>query len=293
MDQQLLKTFLEVADTGSFGTAAGRLFVTASAVSLRVQRLEDQLSRPLFERGRGGVTLTPAGREFRSFAVLILRNWDQARSRLNAAADAPSELALAAEAALWPGLGDRWLHHLRAALPDRPLRAERAERDTAADLILSGAVQLVLASDALTRPGLASAPLMEDVLILCSPWPDATVATVAPRYALVDWSPDFRAAHDAALPALAAPSLTLAPGTVPLPLSHDWPLAAYLPARLAAGALAAGQMFAVPEAPRFTLTRWLVWRGDLEPGLQAVALRTLRQAVSEAEAVRAADGKAP
>ena len=84
MDQQLLKTFLEVAATGSFGAAAGRLFVTQSAVSLRVQRLEDQLGRPLFERTKGGVSLTPAGREFRGFATTILRNWEHAAAGVGA-----------------------------------------------------------------------------------------------------------------------------------------------------------------------------------------------------------------
>ncbi|HBR38874.1 MAG TPA: LysR family transcriptional regulator, partial [Sulfitobacter pontiacus] len=38
MDITLIKTFIEVANTGSFVAASERLFVTQSAVSLRVQR---------------------------------------------------------------------------------------------------------------------------------------------------------------------------------------------------------------------------------------------------------------
>ena len=41
MDIQLIRTFLEVAATGSFVNASERLYVTQSAVSLRIQRLEE------------------------------------------------------------------------------------------------------------------------------------------------------------------------------------------------------------------------------------------------------------
>ena len=64
MDIALIRTFLEVAATGSFVNAADRLYVTQSAVSLRVQRLEDALGRPLFTRSKAGAELTSAGREF-------------------------------------------------------------------------------------------------------------------------------------------------------------------------------------------------------------------------------------
>ena len=61
MDITLIRTFLEVAATGSFVNASERLFVTQSAVSLRVQRLEDSLGKPLFVRSKAGAELTAAG----------------------------------------------------------------------------------------------------------------------------------------------------------------------------------------------------------------------------------------
>ena len=57
MDITLLKTFLEVAASGSFVSSADRLFVTQSAVSLRIQRLEDTLGKPLFTRSKAGAEL--------------------------------------------------------------------------------------------------------------------------------------------------------------------------------------------------------------------------------------------
>ena len=62
MDLALIKTFIEVSETGSFVAASERLFVTQSAVSLRVQRLEELLGHPLFLRSKSGVELTHSGR---------------------------------------------------------------------------------------------------------------------------------------------------------------------------------------------------------------------------------------
>jgi DNA-binding transcriptional LysR family regulator len=52
MDITLIKTFLEVANSGSFVAASERMFVTRSAVSLRVQRLEGSLRHALFTRSK-------------------------------------------------------------------------------------------------------------------------------------------------------------------------------------------------------------------------------------------------
>lgn len=73
MDITLINTFLEVASTGSFVSAPDRLFVTQSAVSLRVQRLEESLGRPWFTRSKAGAELTPAGKELESYAISMIK----------------------------------------------------------------------------------------------------------------------------------------------------------------------------------------------------------------------------
>lgn len=55
--------FEAVARTGSFTLAAGELFITQSAVSKQVKKLEDNLGFPLFARKHRGVVLTEPGRE--------------------------------------------------------------------------------------------------------------------------------------------------------------------------------------------------------------------------------------
>ena len=275
MDLQLLKTFLEVADTGSFGAAAGRLFVTQSAVSLRVHRLEDQLGRPLFERGKAGVTLTPAGREFRGFATMILRNWEQARQRVSALDSTATSLMIGAESTLWPRFGFRWLDRLRQSQPELVIKAVLAGPEGLVQMALSGEVQVLLTHSALDRPGLHSERLIEEQLVMVSPWPDATVESVAKAYALVDWGPDFLRFHEMALPSLFNPHLTLSDGAMAAWYLRSRPCAAYIPTRLAHASLETGQLHLVQDAPGFTLASWAVWREDTDEHLRAVAQKAL------------------
>lgn len=62
LDSDLLRTFVFIAEEGSFTRAGRRVGRTQSAVSMQLQRLESQLGHTLVSRGRGGaVHLTPHG----------------------------------------------------------------------------------------------------------------------------------------------------------------------------------------------------------------------------------------
>lgn len=59
-----LRAFEAVARLGSVKAAADHLCVTASALSRRIQALEQELGQPLFNRDPRGLTLTESGRVF-------------------------------------------------------------------------------------------------------------------------------------------------------------------------------------------------------------------------------------
>ena len=59
----LYKTFYEVAKVGSLTNAANKLFVTTSAISKSIKKLEEQLNETLFYRENDGIRLTNAGKE--------------------------------------------------------------------------------------------------------------------------------------------------------------------------------------------------------------------------------------
>ncbi|MGH2882801.1 MAG: LysR family transcriptional regulator [Solirubrobacteraceae bacterium] len=77
-----LRVLREVAQTGSFSAAAASLGYTQSAVSRQVAALEAVAGRRLFERGRHGVALTPAGARLLTSAVRVLDELESARREL-------------------------------------------------------------------------------------------------------------------------------------------------------------------------------------------------------------------
>ena len=78
MDEyQSLRQFLELSRILHFGRAARACHLSPSALSRSIQRLEEQLGEPLFDRQHHLVSLTPAGEAFRHHAVAVLREWDR------------------------------------------------------------------------------------------------------------------------------------------------------------------------------------------------------------------------
>ncbi len=82
MDLSNLRTFLAIADSGSFSTAAERLHLTQPAVSKRIAALEQQLDVRLFDRLGREVALTEAGRALLPRAQRILLEMDDTRRAL-------------------------------------------------------------------------------------------------------------------------------------------------------------------------------------------------------------------
>jgi DNA-binding transcriptional LysR family regulator len=72
LDLRRLTIFREVAERGSFSSAALELGYTQSVVSHHVAQLERELGLSLFERHRRPVRLTPAGERLRDHADTVL-----------------------------------------------------------------------------------------------------------------------------------------------------------------------------------------------------------------------------
>ncbi len=78
LDSELLKTFLAIAETGSFNRAAKSVFRTPSAVSMQIKRLEGVLNDVLFLREGRTVSLTKEGESLLTYARRILQLHDEA-----------------------------------------------------------------------------------------------------------------------------------------------------------------------------------------------------------------------
>jgi DNA-binding transcriptional LysR family regulator len=95
VDPHLLRTFVAVAECGSFSAAALQLGYTQSAVSQHIAALENDIGTPLLRRRP--VEPTPAGERLLEHAAPILLRLDAARADVRrTVASRPSTLAIAA-----------------------------------------------------------------------------------------------------------------------------------------------------------------------------------------------------
>ncbi len=73
LDTDHLRTFVAIAETGSFTRAAEVVHKTQSAVSMQMKRLEDRVGRPLFARDGRASRLTPEGDRLLDYARRIVK----------------------------------------------------------------------------------------------------------------------------------------------------------------------------------------------------------------------------
>jgi DNA-binding transcriptional LysR family regulator len=85
---ETLKTFCDLAESGSFSRAAAMNLVSQSAVSQQVRSLENRFSQPFIERGyRKGVVLTAAGERLYAACKDILERFTELENELTSDGD--------------------------------------------------------------------------------------------------------------------------------------------------------------------------------------------------------------
>ncbi|WP_250464405.1 LysR family transcriptional regulator [Microbulbifer litoralis] len=81
LDSELLRTFVAIAECGSFTRAARQVFRTPSALSMQIKRLEETLGRTLFVREARRVRLTPDGEILLGYGRRLLKLNEEALGR--------------------------------------------------------------------------------------------------------------------------------------------------------------------------------------------------------------------
>jgi DNA-binding transcriptional LysR family regulator len=109
IDVDQLRTFIAIAETGSFTRAADVVHKTQSAVSMQMKRLEERLGRPIFSRDGRASKLTEDGERLLDYARRIVKLNVEA---LNAFSDA--ELAGRVRLGVPDDYADRYLPEIMA-----------------------------------------------------------------------------------------------------------------------------------------------------------------------------------
>lgn len=87
LDNELLRSFIAVVDSGSFTRAAAQLFRTQSAVSMQMKRLEEQLDKKLFLKDGRELQLSDDGLKLLSYARRIMKLHDEALGVMSSTSD--------------------------------------------------------------------------------------------------------------------------------------------------------------------------------------------------------------
>lgn len=77
-----LKTFVTLADLGSFSEAAKQLHISQPALTRRLQKLEEIIGAPLFKRTTRAVHITPIGQEFLASIRPVVLDTEQVVDRI-------------------------------------------------------------------------------------------------------------------------------------------------------------------------------------------------------------------
>jgi DNA-binding transcriptional LysR family regulator len=77
LDLDQLRTFVTIAETGSFTRAADVVFKTQSAVSMQMRRLEERIGKPIFARDGRASRLTEEGERLLGYARRMVRLADE------------------------------------------------------------------------------------------------------------------------------------------------------------------------------------------------------------------------
>jgi DNA-binding transcriptional LysR family regulator len=176
MDIDSIRTFLSLAETGSFSRTAEALHVTQPAVSKRIAALEHLLDCALFDRLGKEVHLTQAGKALLPSYQRVMAELDESRRII-------SSMKTEVRGQLRFGTSHHiGLHRLPPVLrqyselhPDVELDIQFMDSEQAATLILKGSIELAL----ITLPGHVAEPLATQPI-----WTDPMYCVCAPEHPL-------------------------------------------------------------------------------------------------------------
>jgi DNA-binding transcriptional LysR family regulator len=169
MELAQLETFLAVGTFGGFRRAAEALRVTQPAVSARIKTLETALGVVLFERGRRGLPLSPAGRALRPHAEQVLHALAQARRAVHGLGPHPGgALQIAAALSICAYLLPDVLRRFQAAHASVLVTVRSGHSKEVLEMVLRGEAEIGLARS-LHHPAVETVSLREDPLVLVQP----------------------------------------------------------------------------------------------------------------------------
>ncbi|MGA2265588.1 MAG: LysR family transcriptional regulator [Phycisphaerae bacterium] len=171
MNLEVMKTFCDLVDTGSFSKAAAENYISQSAVSQQLAKLEHELTTQLISRGGGMVAPTEAGKAFYQGAKDILRRYEQLMGEVKSAADAVrGVLRVGTIYSVGFYLLEPYIRKFLQAHPEVNLHVEYTKANRIYAAVVSGEMDLGVVAYPEKHRSIEIIPLaQEELVVVCAP----------------------------------------------------------------------------------------------------------------------------
>ena len=166
MDFKQLRSFVTVADCGSFTQAAVRLYTSQPTVSAHIRQLEEELHETLFLRTTKSLAITARGQELYDYAVHVLELQDQL---LDAWAQDEHTIRLGASTIPSAYILPEVLPPFRAQHPDAVFSVLQSDSAGVLQQLRTGRFELGFAGAQEQSPELVFLPFFRDRMVLITP----------------------------------------------------------------------------------------------------------------------------
>ena len=180
MDIRNLKLFRHLSGTLHFARTARACYITPSALTRVIQRLEAEVGEPLFVRNNRSVELTAAGMSFKRYADDVLERWENLHDELSAENRLEGKLSLYCSVTAAYDILPQIIAGYRKAHPGVGIYLETGDPAKAIHKLVNQDADVVITArpDTLSAT-LAFKPLYETPLVFIAPknLPDIVVQT--------------------------------------------------------------------------------------------------------------------
>ncbi|WP_234543563.1 LysR family transcriptional regulator [Streptomyces shenzhenensis] len=166
LDLRKLRYFVAVAEELNFGRAAERLHITQPVLSRQIRSLEDDLGAEVFDRGRRGTLLTPAGEQLFEDAVPLLASARALVRRVKSATLGTPTLTIG----FMPGIMvTSAMVAFTARHPEANVRLLRTSWDDQVEVLLEGRADVSVVRLPIDQRGLHVRPLFQEPRVVVLP----------------------------------------------------------------------------------------------------------------------------